>query len=95
MSPGSAISMVCVVKRMGKDINLLLDEDDGIKLINIMEKLKGKTLRKQSKQVRHNEKSDHKIPRFCTTTKTLLIQLTLWRLGVLSIGGVCCTASDV
>ena len=95
LSSGSAICIVCVVNRLEKDVNLLLDEDDGIKLTNIIEKSKGKTWRKQSKQVRHNKKSDHKIPRFCTTTKTLLTQLMLWRLGVLSIGGVCCTASDV
>ena len=77
LSSGSAICMVCVVKRMEKDVNLLLDEDDGIKLMNIIEQSKGKKWRKQSKQVGHNEKSDLKIPRFPTTTKTLLLQLTL------------------
>ena len=43
-----------------------MDEDDGVKLMNIIEQSKGKTWRKQSKQVGHSEKSDLKIPRFCT-----------------------------
>ena len=68
MVAGAGVCLICIVQSLEEDASPMKDAD---KLSVVINKFVGKTWQKPSKQKRHNDKSKHSIPHFCTTKSKL------------------------
>ena len=87
-----AVCMVCIVKNLELDVALLKNE---LRVRQIVNRAIGKTWSKPSKQKKHNTSNSHEVQHFCTSKHAVAKELHMWRLGLMPIGGVWCSAPNL
>ena len=82
-----SLCMVCVVKSITEDPSAALTSH---RLMIILNRSIGKTWNKPSKQKKHTDSNAHEKGYFCSTKRKIGMDLQLWMLGLLDVGGFHC-----